>query len=76
MIADGDYNGALVRLQDKCNAEFSRYKQNDKLSLQNVATGKCLHPHLGGHETVEEGLYLVLHWGCNEHRLRFDFISD
>ena len=74
MIADGTYNGALVRLQDKCNAEFSRYKQSDKLSLQNVATGKCLHPYLGGHTTPEDGLELVFYGGCDETRLRFDFI--
>lgn len=42
-------------------------------SLQNGQTGRCVRP-AGGSATPAEGTNLVFHDGCDEERLRFNFI--
>lgn len=42
-------------------------------SLKNVQTGRCVHPS-GGSSNPAEGTVIVYFDGCNESRLRFDFV--
>ncbi|HTN87475.1 MAG TPA: hypothetical protein VL242_27500 [Sorangium sp.] len=42
-------------------------------SLQSGQTGRCVHPE-GGSATPAEGTNLIFHDGCDEERLRFDFV--
>lgn len=67
-------NGVNLILFPSCNPEPRlAFNMTSGGSLQHSLTGRCVHPS-GGSATPAEGTNLLFHDGCNEERLRFNFV--
>ncbi|WP_437685300.1 hypothetical protein [Sorangium sp. So ce176] len=68
------YNNVGLILNGYCGPEARlSFDVTSGGSLQNAETGRCVHPQ-GGSATPAEGTDLIFHDGCDEARLRFDFV--
>ncbi|WP_437498638.1 hypothetical protein [Sorangium sp. So ce1099] len=68
------YNNVGLILNGYCGPEVRlSFDVTSGGSLQNAETGRCVHPE-GGSATPAEGTDLIFHDGCDEARLRFDFV--
>ncbi|WP_437302666.1 hypothetical protein [Sorangium sp. So ce388] len=68
------YNNVGLILNGYCGPEVRlSFDVTSGGSLQNSETGRCVHPQ-GGSATPAEGTNLIFHDGCDEARLRFDFV--
>ncbi|WP_437730186.1 hypothetical protein [Sorangium sp. So ce1335] len=68
------YNNVGLILNGYCGPEVRlSFDVTSGGSLQNAETGRCVHPQ-GGSANPAEGTDLIFHDGCDEARLRFDFV--
>ncbi|WP_437284293.1 hypothetical protein [Sorangium sp. So ce406] len=68
------YNNVGLILNGYCGPEARlSFDVTSGGSLQNAETGRCVHPQ-GGSATPAEGTDLIFYDGCDEARLRFDFV--
>ena len=65
------FNNRFLEVSDLCQDDKSDWIWLSD-NLKNPPTGKCIHPFRGGIDVLE-GNNMVLHVGCNEDRLAFQF---
>ena len=73
VIPESLKDNARVKLTSNCNDKGTKFMHTPGLSVKHLQTGKCIHP-LGGSLHPVPNTEAVIHAGCNEKRLEFEFI--
>lgn len=63
----------IIMLTSNCGDDNATFIHTGGFSLQQKTTSMCIHPK-NGHARPPSGNTMVLHPGCDQSRLRFDFI--
>ena len=63
----------IMMLTSDCDDVNAVFVHTSRFSLQQNTTGMCIHPR-GGFARPPPGNVMVIHSGCDQTRLRFDFI--